>query len=101
MKTFHESLAMREGLWQRGKIAVIDLSLLNPLPGNSAVDKSLAKGPAKAKVLPGVAATIADKKCQKSPIKGVRDLFLIAGRERGQEQEISDHLARTMIVVFH
>jgi hypothetical protein len=56
MKTFHEWLAMREGLWLNDKNAVIGLSRLNPLPKNSAVSKSLAKGPAKAKAMPGVAA---------------------------------------------
>ena len=54
MMTFHEWLAMREGLWLNDKNAVIGLSRLNPLPKNSAVNKSLAKGPAKA--MPGVAA---------------------------------------------
>jgi hypothetical protein len=39
---------MREGLWLNDKNAVIGLSRLNPLPKNSAVNKSLAKGPAKA-----------------------------------------------------
>jgi hypothetical protein len=48
MKTFHEWLAMREGLWLNDKHAVIGLSRLNPLPKSSAVNKSLAKGPAKA-----------------------------------------------------
>jgi hypothetical protein len=56
MKTFHEWLAMREGLWLNDKNAVIGMSRLNPLPKNSAVNKSLAKGPAKAKAMPGVAA---------------------------------------------
>jgi len=58
MKTFHEWLAERtknEGLWLNDKNAVIGLSRLNPLPKNSAVNKSLAKGPAKAKAMPGVA----------------------------------------------
>jgi hypothetical protein len=49
MKTFQEWLAMREGLWLNDKNAVIGLSRLNPLPKDSAVNKSLAKGPAKAK----------------------------------------------------
>jgi hypothetical protein len=53
MKTIHEWLAMREGLWLNDKNAVIGMSRLNPLPKNSAVNKSLAKGPAKA--MPGVA----------------------------------------------
>jgi len=56
MKTFHEWLAVREGLWLNDKNAVIGLSRLNPLPKDSAVNKSLAKGPAKAKAMPGVAA---------------------------------------------
>jgi hypothetical protein len=56
MKTFHEWLAMQEGLWLNDKNAVIGLSRLNPLPKNSAVNKSLAKGPAKAKAMLGVAA---------------------------------------------
>ena len=56
MKPFHEWLAMREGLWLNDKNSVIGLSRLNPLPKNSAVNKSLAKGPAKAKAMPGVAA---------------------------------------------
>ncbi|MFO0903216.1 MAG: hypothetical protein U0939_09465 [Pirellulales bacterium] len=43
MKTFHEWLAMREGLWLNDKNAVIGLSRLNPLPKNSAVNKILAK----------------------------------------------------------
>ena len=50
MKTFHEWLTERmaknEGLWLNDKNAVIGLSRLNPLPKNSAVKKSLAKGPA-------------------------------------------------------
>lgn len=49
MKTFHEWLAIQEGLWLNDKNAVLDLSRLNPLPKNSAVNKSLAKRPAKAK----------------------------------------------------
>lgn len=57
MKTFHEWLAERttknEGLWLNDKHAVIGLSLLNPLPKNSAVNKSLAKGTAKAKPMLG------------------------------------------------
>jgi hypothetical protein len=51
MKTFHEWLAERtknEGLWLNDKNAVVGMSRLNPLPKNSAVNKSLAKGPAKA-----------------------------------------------------
>jgi hypothetical protein len=32
MKTFHEWLAMREGLWLNEKNAVIGLSRRNPLP---------------------------------------------------------------------
>jgi hypothetical protein len=48
VKTFQEWLAIREGLWLNDKNAVIGLSRLNPLPKNSAVNKSLAKG-AKAK----------------------------------------------------
>lgn len=55
MKTFHEWLAERmaknEGLWLNDKNAVIGMSRLNPLPKNSAVNKSLAKGPAKAKAM--------------------------------------------------
>jgi hypothetical protein len=43
-------------LWLNGKNAVIGLSRLNPLPKDSAVNKSLAKGPAKTKAMPGVAA---------------------------------------------
>jgi hypothetical protein len=53
MKTFNEWLADRmknEGLWLNDKNAVIGLSRLNPLPKNSAVNKSWAKGPAKAKL---------------------------------------------------
>ncbi len=57
MKTFHEWLAVREGLWLNDKNAVIGLSRLNPLPKNSAVNKSLAKKPKPAKAMPGVAAT--------------------------------------------
>ncbi len=49
MKTFHEWLAMREGLWLNEKNAVIGLSRRNPLPKNSAVNKSLAKKPKPAK----------------------------------------------------
>ncbi|MCY2944658.1 MAG: hypothetical protein NT142_09010 [Planctomycetota bacterium] len=41
MKPFHEWLAMREGLWLNDKNSVIGLSRLNPLPKNSAVNKSL------------------------------------------------------------
>lgn len=57
MKTFCEWLAERkakaknEGLWLNDKNAVIGLSRLNPLPKDSAVNKSLAKGPAKAKAM--------------------------------------------------
>lgn len=51
MKTFQEWLAVREGLWLNDKNTVIGLSRLNPLPKASAVNKSLAKGPAKA--MPG------------------------------------------------
>ena len=57
MKTFQEWLAERTknvGLWLNDKNGVIGLSRLNPLPKNSAVNKSLAKGPAKAKAMPGV-----------------------------------------------
>ncbi len=36
-------LAAREGLWLNDKNAVIGLSRLNPLPKDSAVNKSLAK----------------------------------------------------------
>ena len=49
MMTFHEWLAMRERLWLNDRNVVIGLSRLSPLPKNSAVNKSLAKGPAKAK----------------------------------------------------
>ncbi len=56
MKTFHEWLAMREGLWLNDKNAVIGLSRLNPLPKESAVNKSLAKKPQPAKAMLGVAA---------------------------------------------
>jgi hypothetical protein len=60
MKTFHEWLAERttknEGLWLNDKNAVSGMSRLNPLPKNSAVNRSLAKGPAKAKAMLGVAA---------------------------------------------
>ena len=56
MKTFHECLAMREGLWLNDKNAVIGLSRLYPLPKNSAVNKSLAKGPKPGKAKLGVAA---------------------------------------------
>ena len=45
MKTFQEWLAVREGLWLNDKNAVIGLSRLNPLPKNSAVNKSLTKKP--------------------------------------------------------
>jgi hypothetical protein len=45
-----------EGLWLNDKNAVIGLSRLNPLPKNSAVNNSLAKGlEEKAKPMPGVA----------------------------------------------
>lgn len=58
MKTFHEWLAERmaknEGLWLNDKNAVVGISRLNPLPKASAVNKSLAKGPAKAKAMLGV-----------------------------------------------
>ena len=47
-------LAMREGLWLNDNNAVSGLSRLNPLPKNSAVNMSLAKGPGKAML--GVAA---------------------------------------------
>jgi hypothetical protein len=57
MKTFHEWLAVREGLWLNDKNAVIGLSRLNPLPKNSAVNKSLAKKPKPAKPMLGVGAT--------------------------------------------
>ena len=47
---------MRVGLWLNDKNAVIGLSRLNPLPKNSAVNNSLAKGlEEKAKPMPGVA----------------------------------------------
>ena len=39
---------MREGLWMNDKNAVIGLSKLNPLPKDSAVNKSLSRKPAKA-----------------------------------------------------
>ncbi|MFM7160478.1 MAG: hypothetical protein ACKO3P_08905, partial [Planctomycetaceae bacterium] len=55
MNTFHEWLAMREGLWLNDKNAVIGLSWLSPLPKCAAFNKSLAKGRAKAKAMPGVA----------------------------------------------
>jgi hypothetical protein len=49
MKTFDEWLAERqqqcEGLWLNDKNAVIGLSKMNPLPGDSAVNKSLSKKP--------------------------------------------------------
>jgi hypothetical protein len=50
MKMFHEWLAERqrrqcEGLWLNDKNAVIGLSKLNPLPRDSAVNKSLSKKP--------------------------------------------------------
>jgi len=48
---------MREGLWLNDMNAVIGMSRLNPLPNNDAVNKSLAKGPAKAKAMPGVAGS--------------------------------------------
>ena len=58
MKTFHEWLAERmaknEGLWLNDKNAVVGLFRLNLLPKASAVNKSLAKKPAKAKAMPGV-----------------------------------------------
>jgi hypothetical protein len=57
MKTFHEWLAERkknEGFWLNDKNAVVGLSRMNLLPKNSAVNKSLAKGTAKAKAMPGV-----------------------------------------------
>jgi hypothetical protein len=57
MKTFHEWLAegtKNHGLWLNDKSAVVGLSRLNLLPKNSAVNKSLAKGPANAKAMPGV-----------------------------------------------
>ena len=55
-KNTDEWLAMREGLWLNDKNAVIGMSRLNPLPKNSAVNKSLAKKPKPAKAMPGVAA---------------------------------------------
>jgi hypothetical protein len=58
MKTFHEWLAERmknEGLWLNDKNAVIGLSRLNPLPKNSAVNKSLAKKPKPFKATPPAA----------------------------------------------
>ncbi len=63
MKTFHEWLAVREGLWLNDKNAVIGLSRLNPLPKNSAVNKSVAKGPAKAKAMLGVAVELKPYSC--------------------------------------
>lgn len=45
MKTFHEWLKERqqcEGLWLNDKNAVIGLSKMNPLPKDSAVNKSLS-----------------------------------------------------------
>ncbi|QDU37406.1 hypothetical protein Mal4_17170 [Maioricimonas rarisocia] len=50
MKTFHEWLAERqrrqcEGLWLNDKNAVIGLSKMNPLPRDSAVNKSLSRQP--------------------------------------------------------
>jgi len=50
IKTFHEWLAERqrrqcEGLWLNDKNAVIGLSKMNPLPRDSAVNKSLSKKP--------------------------------------------------------
>jgi hypothetical protein len=50
MKTFHDSLADRErrqceALWLNDKNAVVGLSKLNPLPRDSAVNKSLSKKP--------------------------------------------------------
>ncbi len=50
MKTFHEWLRERqrrqcEGLWLNDKNAVIGLSKLNPLPRDSAVNKSLKQKP--------------------------------------------------------
>lgn len=61
MKTFHEWLAERtkknEGLGLNDKNAVIGLSRLNPLPKDPAVNKSLAKGPAKAKAKLGFPKT--------------------------------------------
>ncbi|MCA8982954.1 MAG: hypothetical protein KDA76_04270 [Planctomycetaceae bacterium] len=52
MKKFHEWLAERqqrqcEGLWLNDKNAAIGLSKLNPLPKDSAVNKSLSKKPPK------------------------------------------------------
>ncbi|MBR9803380.1 hypothetical protein GYB59_17575 [bacterium] len=53
MKTLHEWLreqrAVRKGLWLNEKNAVIGLSKLNPLPKDSAVNKSLSKKPKPAK----------------------------------------------------
>ncbi len=54
MKTFYEWLVVREDLWLNDKNAVIGFSRLNPLPKNSAVNKNLTKGLAKAKAMPGV-----------------------------------------------
>lgn len=60
MKTFHEWLAERqrrqcEGLWLNDDNAVIGLSKLNPLPKDSAVNKSLSKKPKPSKpATPGV-----------------------------------------------
>lgn len=48
--------AIREGLWLNDKNAVVGMSRLNPLPKNSALDQSLAKGPTKATL--GVAAAM-------------------------------------------
>jgi hypothetical protein len=54
MKTFHEWLTIREGLWLNDKNAVIGLSRLNPLPKSPAVKKKLAKRPEKAKAVLGI-----------------------------------------------
>ncbi|MEZ6056501.1 MAG: hypothetical protein R3C01_07330 [Planctomycetaceae bacterium] len=50
MKTFHEWLPERqqrqcERVWLNDKNAVIGLSKMNPLPRDSAVNKSLSKKP--------------------------------------------------------
>jgi len=49
MKTYQEWLPMQEGLWMNDRNAVIGLSRLNPLPKDSAANKSLPKA---AKAMP-------------------------------------------------
>jgi hypothetical protein len=57
MRTFREWLATQsEGLWLNDKLAVAGLSKINPLPANSAVNKSLAKKPKPVSSKLGVAA---------------------------------------------